>query len=100
MTPGEIDGESLRAYAISVAVGVRRLFGEKPIDIPRAGRVTLRVSLSPVGRQVVVSVSSGQAQIDDEARALVVRALAATPVPEGLRGHAISFEVPVFFGGG
>ena len=95
---GEIDGESLRAYAISVAVGVSRLYGAAAPVAQQAGRVTLRASVGPAGRGVDVSISSGQAALDEEARTLVSRALAATPLPERLRGHAISFEVPVFFG--
>ena len=96
---GEIDGGALRTYVLNVAVAVTRVVAAAPRDAGKVGRVKLRVSIGPGARGVDVLVSSGESGLDEEARALVARALSAASIPDALKGRAVSFEVPVSFGG-
>lgn len=97
-TEGEIDGGVLRAYVLNVAVAVTRVVAGTPRDAGKIGRVRLRASIGPGLRGVEVLVSSGQAALDEEARALVARALASASLPDALKGRVVRFEVPVSFG--
>ena len=96
---GEIDGGALRTYVLNVAVAVTRVVAAAPRDTGKIGRVKLRVSIGPGARGVDVLVSSGESALDEDARALVARALSAASMPDALKGRVVSFEVPVSFGG-
>lgn len=95
---GEVDGEALRAYRLSVAMAVKGIVAATPPVNGQAGSVILRATTGPVVG-VRVTGSSGQAALDEEARQLVSRALAKAPMPDALKGRAVSFEVPVIFSG-
>ncbi|MEY3202454.1 MAG: hypothetical protein RIR70_2004 [Pseudomonadota bacterium] len=95
---GEVDGEAMRAYVLSVAVGVTRLFGERGGSEGHTGKVVLRVSLNASSRSVSVLTSSGSASTDAAAKALLGHALSLAPMPQALTARAVSFDMPVIFG--
>ena len=98
MNEGVVDGDAMRAYVLNVAVVVTRVVAGAPRDAGKIGRVRLRATIGPGLRGVEVLVSSGQAALDEEARALVARALAAALMPDALKGRVVRFDVPVSFG--
>ncbi|HRE17680.1 MAG TPA: TonB family protein [Rhodocyclaceae bacterium] len=62
------------------------------------GRVEVRIGVVPGQRPVVGLLrSSGHDMLDEQALAMVGKALPAVALPDTLRGHSFSVPVPVEF---
>lgn len=96
-----LDGDGLRAYRLALAVAARR-FWHYP-DAARiagvGGRATVRVAVSGAGLAMAAGLaeSSGDADLDRAALALIGQAAAAAPLAESLRGKAFTLDLPVVF---
>lgn len=98
---GAISADSLRQYRIDLAVAARRFRVYPAVARARSweGVAEVGLVLSPAlsAPQLRLLRSSGHEVLDEAALRMLSRAVAATPLPDGLRGAGFELTLPVRF---
>ena len=93
--------ESLTRYRLDLAREARRFKRYPPLARERGweGVVVITVAAVPgvLRPSVAVDRSSGVVLLDEEALAMVTRAVQSSPLPEGLAGRSFSFSLPIHY---
>lgn len=99
--PEAASGDALRQYRLALAVEARRFKRYPRLARERGweGTVAVQVILGSAGGPALARVQrgSGYGLLDEQGLDMLNRALAATPVPEALRGREISILLPIEF---
>jgi len=94
-----VSGDALRQFRLALALEARRFKRYPRLARERGweGTVEVVVVLGAAGGSASLQRSSGYAQLDEQGVEMLNRALAATPVPEALRGREWRLVLPVQF---
>lgn len=94
-----VDG--LRQYRIELAGAARRFRNYPALARSRGwegvAEVSVAVNAGMPSPSVKLVKSSGHGVLDDQALAMLSRAVAATPLPESLQGHSFVVPMPIRF---
>jgi TonB family protein len=97
---GVADAEELRGYRLLLARGALafRQYPEAAVSAGRQGMAEVRIEISAAGAiREQLWTSSGSDALDQSALAMAHHAASATPLPEALRGKALSLTLPFIF---
>ena len=97
---GIADAEELRGYRLLLARGAAafRQYPEEAVSAGRQGMAEVRIDISAAGAiREQLWTSSGSDVLDRSALAMAHHAASATPLPEALRGKALSLTLPFIF---
>ncbi len=91
--------QALTNYRIALSQAVVKRYPSRAVERGLTGQAQVRLAQFGGGApaQVSLTVSSGHALLDDEAKAMILRAAARARLPEPLQGRPFSVELPVSF---
>ena len=93
--------ENRKSYLFAIAAEARRSrkYPPRALAAGWTGTAEIGISISAGGlvQPTTLKISSGHADIDNTALALVRNALGKTPVPEGLRNRSFELSLPIVF---
>ena len=96
---GSIDADALRQYRFAVSRAAHQEYPALAVERGWSGAAQVRLSIGPEAavRGVSLTRSSGHALLDAAAQEMITRAADSTVVPQVLRGHEFSVDLPVEF---
>lgn len=93
--------ESITRYRLDLAREARRFMRYPPLARERGweGVVFIAIAAVPgvIRPAVAVDRSSGYVLLDEEALAMVARAVQSSPLPDGLAGRSFSISLPIHY---
>ena len=101
LAPAGTSADDVRQFRVSLASAARRFKRYPPLARERGWEGSADVSITLHARvpvpEVALTRSSGHRLLDDQAVDMLMQAVRATEVPEGLRGRDLRLVLPVRF---